>query len=302
MGRTKARFGRPKTKVSAKKSLQKDRLQAAKIDESSNKKSYKKLPGFDAFNTQAAPRGKKKGPLVVCREATPPETGIHSFEWAAAIVPQSCGFLRLPFEVRRKIYDLMINDFAFSSFSIEPRKNGNKFLSPYWPNADQETTALYQLCRQTYVDVVGSGLLYSAKTFLFRSPTLMLNYLWVINPVHKDAIRSIELWISFRHRNKTLPSKALEFLAGCKGLRHLALRLDVDSSNCQITRMPGRYKTFQVSEKLLIKIREWDALRQIKGLLSFELRVFTGDEWWTPGAKDRYHQLEEDLRGALLKE
>jgi hypothetical protein len=186
--------------------------------------------------------------------------------------------------VRRKIYDLTIDEFIFGSNRIEPRKNGNKFYSPNWPNAAQETTALYQLCRQTYVDVVGSGLLYSAKTFLFGSPTLMLNYLWVINPVHKDAIRSIELWISFHSRNKTLPSKALEFLAECNGLRHLVLGIDVDNSNCDITRIHGS-KTFAVSGKLLAKIRDWDALRQIKGLWSFYLDISTQDNRWTPGAK-----------------
>jgi hypothetical protein len=211
--------------------------------------------------------------------------------------------------VRRKIYDLAIDDFIFGDNKIFPRKNGKKFYSPNWPNSAQETAALYQLCRQTYVDVVGSGLLYSAKTFLFTSPTLMLNYLWVINPVHKDAIRSIELWISFTHRNKTLPSKALEFLAECKGLRHLDLRIDFDRSTCEMTRIYGR-KTFAVSGKLLAKIREWDALRQIKRLLLFDLIMFVDARAWKgslpphrqiTGAEGRYRQLEEDLREALLK-
>jgi hypothetical protein len=199
---------------------------------------------------------------------------------------------------------LAIDEFIFGSNRIEPRKNGNKFYSPNWPNAAQETAAIYQLCRQIYVDVVGSGLLYSAQTFLFTSPTLMLNYLWVINPVHKDAIHSIELWISFTHRNKTLPSKALEFLAECKGLRHLALRIDFDTSTCEMTRIHGR-KTFAASSKLLAKIREWDALRQIKGLLSFDLFIVSEHGkilGWPPGAEDRYRQLREDLRNALLKE
>jgi hypothetical protein len=200
----------------------------------------------------------------------------------------------------------VIDDFIFGDNEIFPRKNGNEFYSYNWPNAAGETAALYQLCRQTYVDVVGSGLLYSAKTFVFTSPTLMLNYLWVINPVHKDAIRSIVLWISFTHRNKTLPSKAVEFLAGCKGLRHLDLRIDFDRSTCEMTRIHGS-KTFAVSDKLLGKIREWDALRQIKGLLSFDLRIVSDernifDQGWTPGAEDRYRRLKKDLRNALLKE
>ncbi|KAN0106846.1 hypothetical protein V8E51_009722 [Hyaloscypha variabilis] len=266
-------------------------------------KSHKKLPGFNAFHAQSAPRVKKNGQkFVVCREVTPPETGIHSLEWAAAIVPQLCGFLRLPFEVRRQIYELAIADFISGYPMIEPRKKGNKFFSPKWRNAAQETAALYLLCRQIYVDVVGSGLLYSAKMFVFDSPTLMLNYLWVINPVHKDAVRSIKLQIVFRAGKKTLPSKALELLAGCKGLRNLALHLDVDDLTSERVTVVGMYRGYQVSDKLLRNIREWEALREIKGLMSFDLHFSkTYFYRWAPGAEDRCRQLEKDLRDDLLK-
>jgi hypothetical protein len=53
MGRTKVRLRRSKAKSSAKKSHKKVQLPKAKANESSDKKSYKKLPGFDAFNVQA---------------------------------------------------------------------------------------------------------------------------------------------------------------------------------------------------------------------------------------------------------
>jgi len=229
-------------------------------------------------------------------------THIQSLEWAAAIVPQSCGFLRLPFEVRRQIYELAIADFISGYPMIEPRKKGNKFFSPKWRNAAQETAALYLLCRQIYVDVVGSGLLYSAKMFVFDSPTLMLNYLWVINPVHKDAVRSIKLQIVFRAGKKTLPSKALEFLAGCKGLRNLALHVDVDDLTSERVTVVGMYRGYQVSDKLLRNIREWEALREIKGLMSFDLHFSkTYFYRWAPGAEDRCRQLEKDLRDDLLK-
>jgi hypothetical protein len=102
---------------------------------------------------------------------------MQSLAWAHSIVPQSCGFLRLPFEVRRTIYDLVIESFSYGRAAIQPLKKGKKFYSPNWPDAAMETTALYHLCRQSYVDVVGSGLLYRARAFCFRSPTLMLNYL-----------------------------------------------------------------------------------------------------------------------------
>jgi hypothetical protein len=100
--------------------------------------------------------------------------------WANAIVPQPCGFLRLPVEVRNKIYEHVINDFSCGPqgmYPIKPRKRGNKFCDPEWRNASNETTALYQLCRQVYVDVYGSGLLYRFRKFYFTSPTVMLNYL-----------------------------------------------------------------------------------------------------------------------------
>jgi hypothetical protein len=206
----------------------------------------------------------------------------------------------------------VIDNFISGSKIIEPRKNGKKFYSPNWPNSAQETASLYQLCRQTYVDVVGSGLLYSNKYFIFKSPTLMLNYLWVINPVHKDAIANVELTLSFRNGNKTLPSKAFEFLAECKGLRDLTLYMVVDHSNCDTTQYAASPYViwYEISGKLLAKIREWDALRQIKRLLLFDLIMFVDARAWKgslpphrqiTGAEGRYRQLEEDLREALLK-
>jgi hypothetical protein len=52
MGRAKVQLRRSKAKSLGKKSLKKVRLPGAKADESSDKKSYKKLPGFDAFNVK----------------------------------------------------------------------------------------------------------------------------------------------------------------------------------------------------------------------------------------------------------
>jgi hypothetical protein len=53
MGRTKVRIRRSKVKSSAKKSHKKVQLPKVKVNESSDKNIYKKLPGFDAFNVQA---------------------------------------------------------------------------------------------------------------------------------------------------------------------------------------------------------------------------------------------------------
>ena len=297
---------------------------------------------------------------------------MQSLAWAHSIVPQSCGFLRLPFEVRRTIYDLVIEEFSYGWEAIQPLKKGKKFYSPTWSDAAMETTALYQLCRQSYVDVVGSGLLYRARPFWFKSPTLMLNYLvsmidfltffaplilefssynhvlsreprvawhfnsplkhfridkltpqlWVINPVHKDAICSIKLRFNIRNDSKTLPSKALEFLAECRGLHHLTLEMDVDSAVCTPSWVPtapgtfGRTFYYEVPDTILAKVEEWKALKGIKGLLSFAFHVIVTRKvyrpyyygsWTTrtealtkPSSEERYLQLEDNLRRAIL--
>jgi hypothetical protein len=52
MGRAKVRIRRSKAKSSGKKGPKKVQLPTVKANESSDKKIYKKLPGFDAFNVQ----------------------------------------------------------------------------------------------------------------------------------------------------------------------------------------------------------------------------------------------------------
>jgi hypothetical protein len=81
-------------------------------------------------------RGRNKR-HVACEPAIEPATGIHSRAWADAIVPQDCGFLRLPLEIRLKIYEHVIRDFSFGRSAIEPRKNRMKFKSYGWAHADR---------------------------------------------------------------------------------------------------------------------------------------------------------------------
>ena len=52
MGRAKVRIRRSKAKSSGKKGPKKVQLPTVKANEPSDKKIYKKLPGFDAFNVQ----------------------------------------------------------------------------------------------------------------------------------------------------------------------------------------------------------------------------------------------------------
>jgi hypothetical protein len=146
--------------------------------------------------------------------------------------------------------------------------------------------------------------------------------LWVINPVHKDAISSIILRFNIRNDSKTLPSKALEFLAECRGLHHLSLEMDVDSALCTPSWVPtapgtfGRTFYYEVPDTMLAKVEEWKALKGIKGLLSFAFHVIVTRKvyrpyyygsWTTrtealtkPGSEERYLQLEDNLRRVIL--
>ncbi|KAH6709205.1 hypothetical protein DL95DRAFT_441999 [Leptodontidium sp. 2 PMI_412] len=246
-----------------------------------------KIPGFDAFSPHIIPVKKlgkgKKPKLVPCEEIVEPEKGIHSLAWAASIVPQTTGFLKLPFEVRVKIYEHIIDDFSCGEEPIEPRKKGNKFWSPSWASIAEETTKFSQLSRQVYVDFVGSSLLYRFKRFSFSSGGLLLNYLCVINPVHKNAIRSITLNINFRPNCTTLPNKAITYLSQCASLEDLRIRIHLPTELCRFSPTfirPPNLKTYRVTmdlpmdRKIEKKVRECvtqGSLRGLKGLKRFEL-------------------------------
>ncbi|KAK0126476.1 hypothetical protein ONS95_008073 [Cadophora gregata] len=258
-----------------------------------------KIPGFAAFSVRYLPHiscsfsdleqphnvpikkaSKGKRPeLVPCDEITEPEQGIHSLAWAASIVPQNTGFLKLPFEVRVKIYEHAIEDFSCGEDPIKPRKNGDKFRSPGWANIADETTKFYQLSRQVYVDFVGSSLLYRFKPFSFDSPTLLLNYLCVINPLHKNAIRSITLHIKFRPTCTTLPTKAFTFLSKCESLEELNIKVHLPHDLCTFSPLfhrpansPTIRSSFDISDRRLAlkRIKDCETLKSIQGLKRFE--------------------------------
>ncbi|KAH7364155.1 hypothetical protein BKA65DRAFT_490567 [Rhexocercosporidium sp. MPI-PUGE-AT-0058] len=198
-----------------------------------------KVPGFDAFSphpilTKPLAKGQRQK-LVPCEEIIEPEKGIHSFAWAASIVPQTTGFLSFPFELRVKIYEHIIEGFSCGEEPINPRKKGNKFCSPTWRKIAEETTKISLLSRQVYVDFVGSSLLYRFKPFSFSSPTLLLNYLCVMNPLHKNAIRSITLNIHFLPNSTTLPKKAFTYLSKCAGLEELRIRIHLPLALCRFS-------------------------------------------------------------------
>jgi hypothetical protein len=97
---------------------------------------------------------------------TEPETGIHvcphmirqvqlirfltstqSQAWAKAIVPQHSLLLKLPIEIRIKIWEEVIDTFKNGYKLVTPWKNGKKFKSHWWADAAKETSALYEICR-----------------------------------------------------------------------------------------------------------------------------------------------------------
>jgi hypothetical protein len=164
------------------------------------------------------------------------------------------------------------------------------------------------------VDVVGGGLIYQFKPFLFKGPARMLNYLWVIHPVHKDAIRTIELQVHFRRNNKCLPANALTFLADCKGLQDLRLAIKIDHDVCSysIIRHYPAICEWKVPEDLLARMMESQELRLINGLKSFDTKIevhhwrrFGVFGWNTQyrlqaQSQARLHEVEENLRGVVL--
>lgn len=277
---------------------------------SDGKKIHWKAPGFQAFVPNAKPMPKKgrghKQKQVACKPVIEPETGIHSRAWAEAIVPQDCGFLRLPLEIRMRIYEHVIRDWSIGRSPIEPRKNRMKFKSASWSKSDGETAQLYLLCRQSYVDVVGCGLIYALKLFLFASPNLMLNYLWVIHPVHLSAIQSIELHINYNY-SLSLDSLPFEKLLECTSLKNLFITIFVRSRDCHrsVMHVGNNFSapySYALPESLLTKLADWKSIRQLRGLNSFRLNV---DWFWKSQSSQSLNlvkDFEESIRSIVMKD
>jgi hypothetical protein len=229
--------------------------------------------------------------------------------------------------VRNRIYEHVIDDWSIGpkrGSPILPWKRGCKFRDPEWRNAAKETAALYLLSRQVYVDVVGGGLLYHFRKFFFSSPTTMLNYLWVINPRHKDAIRTIELdlhlWTYRKCFDEEPPrhcGRPFEMIASCKNLQHFSLNIKIFGAQFSVHRAPpfnwagrGTVVSVSIKQEPLKLVTECAALRSIRGLKSFEL-VVTPDapDRWTPGplsfdekSQERIHQAEDEIRQLVTRE
>ncbi|KUJ22721.1 uncharacterized protein LY89DRAFT_728840 [Mollisia scopiformis] len=305
--------------IAKKKSKAKTAKQVAKT-----KKVHKKVPGFDAFAKNPPQLKKRKGKkvkTVEVSEVIEPTGGIHSVEWVQAIQEQKeCGFLKLPYEVRIKIYRHAINDFTFfSSTQIEPRKKGKKFTSYLWKDPAGDTERLYMICRQTYVDLVGSGLLYQMIPFKFSSPQTMLNYLLVIHPVHRDAIRNIIVDINLIHVPKSFHPLALSTLSSMTNLRYLEVQIIIAKrlfdrfiATAQGPYWnPARY-TYGLNEKVIERlmksvdpatlVEDEEDVKRWKSLETFV--VFWAPEWMNmelvDGEAEKLESVAEAWRAAMM--
>lgn len=231
----------------------------------------------------------------------------QSIKWAQAIVPQDIPLLKLPVEVRENIWYFVLNSLSYRNNVIRPVKKSKKFTSVTWPDAARETAGFYEVCRQMYVDIVGGALFYKFNKFAFRTPKLMDQYLSVINPCHKDAIKSIQICFPFGPGSqKLLPAKSLKILAGCEGLKHLSIQISIDLTRARPQN--GRAVKYGISGAWLKMIRECKLLREIKGLKSFDLifsitRYYFGneisvrcEEWQRdPRVTDLANELRKDM-------
>jgi hypothetical protein len=161
-----------------------------------------------------------------------------------------------------------------------------------------DTSRLYLLCRQTYLDVVGRGLIYSQKLFFFCSQTLMLNYLWVIHPIHLNAIQSIELNINYNHA-LALNTQAFDKLAECRSLKNLFINIKVSPALCRTRRGTLGYGfTYLLPTHLLTKLTSWESIRALRDLWTFKLQIeccVLGKDCWK-----LVRDIENDIREAIV--
>jgi len=204
-----------------------------------------------------------------------------------------------------------------------------------------DTTNLYHICRQAYVDICGSGLLYKFKEFEFDSPKLMMNisqrcrrfdykqsrthqfqfltwsqYLTVIKPLHKDSLRSLEITFYLSDSQPIIgPNLALEMISSMEGFRALHVHIYVYHSLCDPHPTGG---IGLVKQSVVDGIRECGLWSMIRGLQSFELHFdlpdtdsenphygpYASDEEENSeedGSLDRWHSLRDDVEKIISK-
>jgi len=216
----------------------------------------------------------------------------QSLEWALATPAQNSSFLKLPAEVRNRIYLLV-----FSDLTIRPYKKGKKFRN-VGEATSQPLMILYSdlslVCRQLYIDTVGGALLYRVATFSFDSPQLMKNYLSAINPAHKNEIRTINLRVRSTYVSPTLPASPFKTLAALPNLQSLVVEVLVNRDHCQgqQTFTHGSYTTsFTLRQDAFLKIADEKVWLRLKGSHLMALDVRFGI---VPAYTGRYVLREDD--------
>jgi hypothetical protein len=86
--------------------------------------------------------------------------------------------------------------------------------------------ALSLVCRQFYIDIVGSGSLYRFANFFFIDRFSLSKYVLNINPFHTSVIRSVKLQLAFdASRPEATIEQPMEVLAKLESLEFLELKV-----------------------------------------------------------------------------
>jgi len=226
-------------------------------------------------------------------------------EWAAAVIPQASPPLNLPIELRWMIWSYIIS--AFCTYQvIEPHRHGKAFRDSKWKRAGAETNAIITICKQLYLDVVAGGLVYKYKTFFFPGPVLVRQFLWSIRPSHKNAIRSVQLTLTFHGMLEKRGKESLIAIRGLESLQHFGLKVDdpYSASRDVIRGMPDASKEWDISESYLLMVSDCKHLKLVTGLLSFRLHlsISTGrnEQQLSLETQKRILEIEKDLKEVML--
>jgi hypothetical protein len=140
--------------------------------------------------------------------------------------------------------------------------------------------SLSETCRQTYIDMIGSGLLYKIASFEFSNYPHLDQYLSVIKPSHKKSVTSLHLALELPIAGKCcgnlperIPPRAINAVKACEGLR--TITLDLTLHHVKVSSYPYVYKT-SIQDETLEHIRErCEQLACLSNLRSFNLVLRT---------------------------
>ena len=231
------------------------------------------------------------------------------------------GIFGLPIEVRLQIYEYVV-----PSLCLEPIRRHSKFYNKRTdPNHRLSNyNALTAVCRQSYADTVGSALLYKVAHFHFDSPGAMYDYLEIITPARKNAIRSIYLRFGLERIRPDVSyslseTHALESLRSFESLRKLTLTVSLQGPAtyewraCLYCGVWHLWNVTSIPDEALAKIKDTAWAAGVHGLKLFKLcldiRYMGGPNrtltvWGSHGLThdQRYHALEKELRGIFRKQ